>query len=98
MPMDVEICRTCGCTEFQHEINYHDDECEEDCEADHDDRSRCACGRCEEVAWLDEPDQLVCDCGCADHAHTDDGCETCDCREWREFGTAADFIRAELDV
>lgn len=95
MPMTVEICKKCGCTEFDHEVNYHDDGCDEDCEQDHDDRTRCSCGRCSEAERIDEPDELVCTCGCPEHVHSDDECDRCGCTGWSEFGTAADHVRSE---
>jgi hypothetical protein len=72
MPMDIEFCATCGCSEFSHNFVEHecDDTCDEDCVlADDDLNVVCECGACDDYTWMENPQGAVCQCGCPEHQH-----------------------------
>ena len=72
MPMDVEVCATCGCTEFAHMFGGCDGSCPDDCDGSHpddDERVECECGSCDEAVWLEDPDEVLCECGCPEEEH-----------------------------
>jgi len=70
--MDVEVCATCGCTEFAHMFGGCDASCPDDCDGSHpddDERVECECGSCDEAVWLENPDEVLCECGCPEEEH-----------------------------
>ena len=72
MPMDIEFCATCGCSEFSHSFVEHecDDTCDEDCgRVDEDPVVVCECGECDDYTWMQDPQGSVCQCGCPEHEH-----------------------------
>ena len=77
MPMDVEYCVNCLCSEFELTLPVHEctHDCEEECplegEYDEDAEPVCSCG-CIDTEWIDnpfEPTCLVCGCGQDDGHH-----------------------------
>lgn len=92
MPMSVEMCANCGCSEFAH--HHHSEDDDEWGEGEWS----CDCGRCRELVFIPEPDEVVCECGCLQHAHHDgDGaCECGECAALRGAGTVLDRVRAEV--
>lgn len=78
MPMTVEVCATCGCSEFSHYTVPLPctEECEPGCDGDHEDPYgeswACECGGCDSFHYMEDPDELVCVCGCPESEHADD--------------------------
>lgn len=72
MPMDIEFCATCGCSEFSHSFVEHecDDTCDGDCARADDERDAvCDCGACDDYRWMENPQGAVCQCGCSEDEH-----------------------------
>ncbi|MCA8976383.1 MAG: hypothetical protein R2714_17320 [Microthrixaceae bacterium] len=96
MPMTVEMCRNCGCSEFAHHL---DTEEGQDC---YEGTWSCDCGNCSELEYIDEPDDLVCICGCLARTHERDGTGPClsheHCGAFEENGTVLDRVRAEVEA
>ena len=73
MPMDIEFCATCGCSEFSHSFVEHecDDTCDEDCVfAGEEPVAECECGACGDYSWMEDPQGTVCQCGCPEDTHS----------------------------
>lgn len=113
MPMYVEVCATCGCSEFSHHPKWLacDAECPFDCTGEHwaEDDWECECGSCADFHYLDDPDAVLCTCGCDERDHVaepDDGpgvdraCEgsDCGCEAFVEAGTAYQVLLDRLEA
>lgn len=113
VPMEVEVCGSCGCSEFAHTLQPTPcgPDCEPDCDGYHDDDSawECECGACDGLYYMDDPHALLCRCGCPEDRHSsEDGespdewtaglrpCESCDCEDYREAGTALEVLHRRL--
>lgn len=56
MPMTIERCATCGCSEFSHMFTMRcEPDCAPDCIGDHEPFVQCDCERCDHLTFAEEP-------------------------------------------
>ena len=96
MPMTVEMCQNCGCSEFAHYLDREEGQ-------DYEEGTwSCDCVNCSELVFISEPMDPVCICGCLAEDHERYGTGPCmaheHCGAFEENGTVLDRVRAEVEA